>query len=110
MGTQRPNETTVKEAQQAAALHGVVPDLRQRAGRGEGGLLAQLRHHHADDIAALVREGAAGIARLDARTDLEMPRVILRPGQAGDFLLERALLLLRLGMVEEPEQARTLGP
>jgi hypothetical protein len=87
MGTQRPSETTVKEAQQAAALHGVVHVLSQRAGRGEGGLLAQLRHHHADDVAALVHQRAAKVARLDGRTDLEMSRIILRPGQARDLAL-----------------------
>jgi hypothetical protein len=87
MGTQRPSETTVKEAQQAAALHGVVHVLSQRARGGGGGLLDQLRHQHADDVAPLVHEGAAGIARRDGRTDLEMSRVILRPGQAGDLAL-----------------------
>jgi hypothetical protein len=87
MGTQRPSETTVKEAQQAAALHGVVHVLSQRARGGGGGPLAQLRHHHADDVAALVHQRAAGVAGLDGRADLEMSRVILRPGQAGDLAL-----------------------
>ena len=87
MGTQRPGETTVKEAQQVDALHGVVHVLGQRAGGGKGGLLAQLRHHHADDVAALVHEGTAGIARLDGRAALGMSRIILRPAQAGDLAL-----------------------
>jgi hypothetical protein len=77
--------TDAGELQEVAAFHGVVHVLGQCAGGGEGGPLVELGHHHADDVAPLVHQRAAGVAGLDGRADLEMPRVILRPGEAGNL-------------------------
>ena len=69
------------------AFRCVIHILLQRAGRGQRRLLAQLRHHHTDHVPALIHQRAARISRMDRRADLEMPWVILRPGQPGNLSL-----------------------
>ena len=76
-----------EEAQQQTALDRVIHILRQRPARRQRRPRIQLGRHDADDVAPLIHQRPARIARLHRRADLKIPRVIPRAGQRRDFPL-----------------------
>ena len=76
-----------QEAQQQTALDRVIDILRQRPARRQRRRRIQLGRHDADDVAPVIHQRPARIARLHRHADLKIARVIRRARPAWPKLL-----------------------
>ena len=74
----------------------VRKDLRQRPARRQRRPRIQPGRHDADDVAPLIHQRPARIARLHRRADLKIPRVIPRAGQRRESVKRLIFLTSRL--------------